>query len=56
MGVIEIEIFSHSIETDGADFFDEAAIPELSQGRVTPQQITRMFEHARDPALPTDFD
>jgi hypothetical protein len=45
-----------SSETDQAAFFGESEIPELSIGRVTPWQINRMFEHSRDPALPTDFD
>lgn len=46
-----------SIETEGATFFREDAIPSaLSLGRVTPAQITRMFEHLRHPELPTDFD
>lgn len=46
----------HSIETTGADFFAEDALPELSVGRVTAGEIRRMFEHLRDPARPTDFD
>ncbi len=45
-----------SIETDGAEFFDEHQLPELSLGRNTPRQIARMFEHFRNPDLPTDFD
>jgi ADP-ribose pyrophosphatase YjhB (NUDIX family) len=45
-----------SIETDGAAFFPEHAIPELSVARVTPPQITRFFEHHRHPDWPTDFD
>lgn len=46
----------NSIETAGVDFFWEDALPELSIGRVTPGQIARMFEHDRNPDLPTDFD
>lgn len=45
-----------SIETEGARFFDEHEIPELSRSRVMPAQIRRLFEHLRDPDLPTDFD
>jgi ADP-ribose pyrophosphatase YjhB (NUDIX family) len=43
-------------ETDGAAFFAESEIPELSIGRTTPGQIARMFEHLRNPGLPADFD
>jgi ADP-ribose pyrophosphatase YjhB (NUDIX family) len=45
-----------SIETDGVDFFARDRLPELSEGRVTPAQLQRMFEHLRDPDLPTDLD
>jgi ADP-ribose pyrophosphatase YjhB (NUDIX family) len=45
-----------SIETDGAAFFPERAIPELSVARVTRAQIARFFEHHRHPDWPTDFD
>jgi ADP-ribose pyrophosphatase YjhB (NUDIX family) len=45
-----------SNETDGVDFFDINALPELSLGRSTPRQIARMFEHHRQRSLPTDFD
>lgn len=45
-----------SSETDSVGFFGETEIPELSIGRVTPAQIRRMFEHHRNPHLPTDFD
>ncbi len=45
-----------SIETAGADFFAETALPELSIARVNPRQIARMFEHYRNPALSADFD
>ncbi|MBP5975609.1 NUDIX hydrolase [Brasilonema sp. CT11] len=47
---------SASIETEEVDFFPEDNIPELSLGRVTPAQITRLFQHYRNPDLPTDFD
>ena len=45
-----------SVETDSVGFFSETEIPELSVDRVTTGQIRRMFEHHRDPGLPTDFD
>ncbi len=47
---------THSVETDGVGFFSEDNLPELSISRVTPGQIHRMFEHHRNPSLPTDFD
>lgn len=47
---------SSSIETEAVDFFPEDALPELSIGRVTAAQITRLFQHYRQPDLPTDFD
>jgi len=45
-----------SLETDSVGFFGEQEIPELSITRVTPAQVSRMFEHHRDPDLPADFD
>ncbi|WP_026734582.1 NUDIX hydrolase [Fischerella sp. PCC 9605] len=47
---------SPSIETEAVGFFPEDGIPELSIGRVTSAQITRLFEHYHCPDLPTDFD
>lgn len=45
------------LETSEVAFFGEDEIPEdLSVARVLPHQIRRMFEHARDKDLPTDFD
>jgi ADP-ribose pyrophosphatase YjhB (NUDIX family) len=45
-------------ETGEARFFRQADIPydELSTGRITASQISRFFEHLRQPDLPTDFD
>ncbi len=43
-------------ETDGVAFFAEDELPSLSVGRVTEKQIQRLFEHHRNPDLPTDFD
>lgn len=45
-----------SLETEGASFFKEDEIPELSLSRVLPSQIRRLFEHHRHPEWPTDFD
>jgi ADP-ribose pyrophosphatase YjhB (NUDIX family) len=45
-----------SIETDDVGFFQEDRLPPLSIGRVTTSQITRFFEHHRNPDLPTDFE
>ncbi len=45
-----------SSETDAVGFFEEATLPPLSITRVTRGQIQRMFEHHRNPELPTDFD
>ena len=44
------------VDTEGARFFGEAEIPELSVTRVTRAQISRFFEQHRDPHLPPDFD
>lgn len=45
-----------SVETTDVRFFDEQELPALSQGRVTEDQIHRMFQHLRDAGLPADFD
>jgi ADP-ribose pyrophosphatase YjhB (NUDIX family) len=45
-----------SDETAAVGFFAENALPPLSLARVTEAQIRRMFEHARDALLPTDYD
>ena len=45
-----------SIETDEIGFFAEDGLPELSPGRVRPEQIALCFRHHRDPGLPTEFD
>jgi ADP-ribose pyrophosphatase YjhB (NUDIX family) len=46
-----------SVETSEVAFFNLENLPsDLSIGRVLPQQIARMFEHAKSPELPTDFD
>lgn len=46
-----------SLETTEVRFFTEEELPDdLSAGRVLRYQILRMFEHARSPGLPTDYD
>ncbi len=45
-----------SIETTEAAFFAPGELPALSTGRTTAEQIHRMFQHAAEPGLPTDFD
>jgi ADP-ribose pyrophosphatase YjhB (NUDIX family) len=45
-----------SIETSEASFFARDALPPLSVGRTTAAQIERMFQHAENLQLPTDFD
>jgi ADP-ribose pyrophosphatase YjhB (NUDIX family) len=45
-----------SSETTDVAFFKENQIPDLSRGRVLPEQIKRMYQHYRNPNLPTDFD
>jgi ADP-ribose pyrophosphatase YjhB (NUDIX family) len=45
-----------SVETSEVAFFARDSLPPLSVGRTTAAQIERMFEHAENPALPTDFD
>ncbi len=47
---------SASSETAAVAFFDEHDLPPLSLGRVTPSQIASLFEHVRNPGLPTEFD
>jgi ADP-ribose pyrophosphatase YjhB (NUDIX family) len=45
-----------AIETSSPTFFSEQEIPELSLGRTTPSQLTRLFEHHRHPHWPADYD
>jgi ADP-ribose pyrophosphatase YjhB (NUDIX family) len=45
-----------SIETSEVAFFARHELPALSVGRATAAQIERMFRHAEEPGLPTDFD
>ena len=47
---------AESVETSGVDFFAEGNLPPLSLTRVIESQIHHMFEHYRNPALPTSFD
>ena len=45
-----------SIETSEVAFFARHELPPLSVGRTTTAQIERMFSHAEEAGLPTDFD
>jgi ADP-ribose pyrophosphatase YjhB (NUDIX family) len=45
-----------SHETDAVGFFGLEDLPELDPGRVTREQVGRIFEHEAHPGLPTDFD
>jgi ADP-ribose pyrophosphatase YjhB (NUDIX family) len=45
-----------SRETLDVGFFTRDALPPLSITRILPFQIHRLFEHAENPALATDFD
>ena len=47
---------SPSMETSAVEFFALDQLPPLSLGRVTPEQIGRMYEHWRNPELMTEFD
>jgi ADP-ribose pyrophosphatase YjhB (NUDIX family) len=47
---------SSDVDTEGARFFGEKQLPELSISRVTRAQISRFFEQHRNPDRPTDFD
>ncbi len=47
---------THSLETNGVGFFHEDNLPPLSISRITPEQIARMFDYARHPDWPADFD
>jgi len=45
-----------SAETLAVDFFSPDALPPLSSTRIVEEQIQRMFEHWKNPDLPTDCD
>ncbi|MUL35663.1 NUDIX hydrolase [Gloeocapsopsis dulcis] len=47
---------AESTETTEAAFFTAHDIPELSLTRVVPSQISRLFEHYRNPEWQADFD
>jgi ADP-ribose pyrophosphatase YjhB (NUDIX family) len=47
---------TESVETSGVDFFEQGDLPPLSLTRVIEPQIHHMFEHHRNPDLPTSFD
>lgn len=45
-----------STETDAVEFFSLDALPELSTGRITAEQLRLLHRHAVQPSLPTEFD
>jgi ADP-ribose pyrophosphatase YjhB (NUDIX family) len=45
-----------SYETSAVEFFPLDALPELSTGRATAEQILRMHRHHQNLQLPTEFD
>jgi ADP-ribose pyrophosphatase YjhB (NUDIX family) len=47
---------STSHETSDVGFFAQDELPELSLSRVTPEQLTRLFEHYHHPEWATDYD
>jgi ADP-ribose pyrophosphatase YjhB (NUDIX family) len=47
---------TESIETQGAEYFKENEIPDLSLARTTPEVLAILFQHLREPERPTDFD
>jgi ADP-ribose pyrophosphatase YjhB (NUDIX family)/catechol 2,3-dioxygenase-like lactoylglutathione lyase family enzyme len=47
---------SPDVDTDGVRFFGEHEIPGLSVTRIIPPQVSRFFQHRRNPSLPPDFD
>ncbi|GAB1421519.1 NUDIX hydrolase [Anaerolineales bacterium] len=47
----------HKHETGDLHYFPIDALPaDLSPNRVLPHQILRLYQHAQDPTLPTDFN
>jgi ADP-ribose pyrophosphatase YjhB (NUDIX family) len=45
-----------SLETSAVEFFARDRLPELSLGRVNPEQIASMYRHRECPGLMTEFD
>ncbi len=46
-----------SLETSEVGWFGEAELPrDLSTARVLPHQLQRMFAHAREPGMATEFE
>ncbi len=50
------EYLTNNAETDGVGFFARDAIPPLSETRVMPAQIGRLFDLHGAPEAPTEFD
>jgi len=57
---VECELIAEAtpdpMETSDPTYFSIRDLPELSLPRVTPQEIKRMVELAREPLHPTEFD
>ncbi len=51
----EREKHASELETDAVEYFTLENLPPLVPS-VSPEMVVRLFEHARDPGLPTDFD
>ncbi len=50
-------IATNSLEVSEVAWFAENSLPtDLSLGRVLPALLRRIFLHARNPSMPTDFD
>jgi len=45
-----------NLEIDAIDFFPIHALPKLSTGRLTEDQVQRLYAHHLHPELPTEFD
>jgi len=53
---IEGGVARGSYETDAVEFFDPDALPPMSLGRCTPQQVLRLRRHWLDPGIAAEFD
>ncbi|CAN5587033.1 NUDIX hydrolase [soil metagenome] len=53
---VDDEARTTELDSAGAAFFSQEDLPALSLTRITPAQVSRFFEHNRQPTLPTDFD
>jgi ADP-ribose pyrophosphatase YjhB (NUDIX family) len=44
------------LESTGVAFYGPDELPQLSEHRNTPEQMALLFEHAKNPSRPTDFN